>query len=305
MESFLDTDSPALADKSAEEKAAIKKRQHSELMIFRNHCAVQQELLHAIINKAQFSLLIEQQIQLVQIGFPRFTLTFIDSLKSYINTRKNISNAGKNEYDAPLMRQVAAQRELLCAFLSVRLLTISQERSRASQYGKTKLSRAQSIDQESDIAGDLNYFDAEAKKRRKRRRLIMAHHSDSYSQSGVSSYGTHDSPGGASFHPVDGVSHGNGANHTYSSTVGGHYSGTQQYPPPQQQQQYGYQTHSSGVSAPIAAAVGAVGSARPGVAAGSVAPLPRISAPVTLTAEQAQNNPALPLLHKLAALIKK
>jgi hypothetical protein len=197
VDSFLDTESEAAAGKTAEEKAAIKKRQHSELMIFRNHCAVQQELLHALINKALFALLVEQQTQLAQVGFPRFSLQFVETLKSSVQARKNAASVGKTEFDAALVKQVSAQRELVCAFLSVRLQTVSTERSRAAQLNKTtKLSRAQSIDQESEVGSDLNYFDAEAKKRRKRRRLILQHHNDSYSHSGVSSYGTMNSPGG-------------------------------------------------------------------------------------------------------------
>jgi hypothetical protein len=196
VDSFLDTESEAAAGKSAEEKAAIKKRQYSELMIFRNHCAVQQELLHALINKAMFALLVEQQTQLAQLGFPRFSLQFVETLKSCVQARKNAASAVKTEFDAALVKQVHAQRELVCAFLSVRLQTVSTERSRAAQLNKTKLSRAQSIDQESEAGSDLNYFDAEAKKRRKRRRLILQHHNDSYSHSGVSSYGALNSPGG-------------------------------------------------------------------------------------------------------------
>jgi hypothetical protein len=197
VDSFLDTESEAAAGKTAEEKAAIKKRQHSELMIFRNHCAVQQELLHALINKALFALLLEQQTQLAQIGFPRFSLQFVETLKSFVQARKNAGSAGKTEFDTALVKQVNAQRELVCAFLSVRLQTVSTERNRAAQLNKTsKLSRAQSIDQDGEVGSDLNYFDAEAKKRRKRRRLILQHHNDSYSHSGVSSYGTMNSPGG-------------------------------------------------------------------------------------------------------------
>lgn len=182
------------SDLKAEDKAALKKKQHGEVLRFRNHCAVQQELLHALVNKALFTLLVEQQTQLALIGFPRFSNTFVDKLKSYMQNR--LKNASKTEYEAALVQQVTSQRELLCAFLSVRLTTVSVERSRAAQLARPRLSRAASIDHDSEIASDPNYFDAEAKKLRKRRRIITQHHNDSYSHSGVSSYGSYDSPRG-------------------------------------------------------------------------------------------------------------
>ena len=165
------------------------------MLKFRNHCAVQQELLHALVNKALFTLLVEQQTQLAQIGFPRFSTAFVDKLKLYIqNRKKSNNNLHTIEYDAAVVQQVKAQQEILCAFLSVRLNTVSVERARAAQLARPRLSRAASMDQEFDM-NDPNYYDAEAKKLRKRRRIIAAHHNDSYSRSGVSSYAQYDSPG--------------------------------------------------------------------------------------------------------------
>jgi hypothetical protein len=220
VDSFVDTESEAAAGKSAEEKASIKKRQHTELMIFRNHCAVQQELLHALINKSLFALLVEQQTQLAQLGFPRFSMQIVELLKKYIETRKATHNAAKAEFDPALTRQVVVQRELVCALLSVRLHTIHTERSRAAQVTKSKLARAHSIDQEADVTGgDPNYYDAEAKKRRKRRRIILQHHNDSYSQSGVSSYGSMDSPP-RSYAAGDGGTSPDSGTDYYSSAAG-------------------------------------------------------------------------------------
>lgn len=199
MESHTDVDS-----KPASEKAALKKKQHGEVLRFRNHCAVQQELLHALVNKALFTLLLEQQIQLAAIGFPRFSSAFVEKLKLYIQGRKkSANNHHKTEIDAALVQQIASQQELLCAFLSVRLNTVSVERARAAQLARPRLSRAASVGDNDTGAGpaggdlsDPNYYDAEAKKLRKRRRIITQAHNDSYSRSGVSSYGSYDSPGG-------------------------------------------------------------------------------------------------------------
>eukprot|EP01032_Pedospumella_encystans_P011342 gene11342-13191_t len=180
---------------SSAPNAELKKKQQTEVLKFRNHCAVQQELLHALVNKALFTLLVEQQTQLAQIGFPRFSTAFVDKLKLYIqNRKKSNNNLHTIEYDAAVVQQVKAQQEILCAFLSVRLNTVSVERARAAQLARPRLSRAASMDQESDM-NDPNYYDAEAKKLRKRRRIIAAHHNDSYSRSGVSSYAQYDSPG--------------------------------------------------------------------------------------------------------------
>jgi hypothetical protein len=226
------------AGKKEEELAASRKVQAEALARSRNRAAVQQELLHAMINKSLFSLLLEQQTQLATLRFPRFTLSFIETLKAsvlqrslaVVNKSTNTSSAaasaalGHGGYDEAILSHVSTQRALVCALLSVRLDTVSKERSRAAAIGKTRLSRASSIDSahadggrchggaggpyrgtgnghqqqwEGDQRGggdedawgnDINYYDAEAKKLRKRRRLIAQHHNDSYSSSNVSSY---------------------------------------------------------------------------------------------------------------------
>jgi len=124
----------------------LQQNHQAELMRFRNHCAVQQELLHALINKALFTLLLEQQTQLAQIGFPKFSLAFVESLKQYIDGRKKSANsinknnlarhAGWQEFDNNLASHIRDQGILLCAFLSCRLHVVNKERSQYKTLAK-------------------------------------------------------------------------------------------------------------------------------------------------------------------------
>lgn len=348
MDSFVDVDAPATSSngangapaRSTDEKAALKKKQHSEVMRFRNHCAVQQELLHALINKALFALLLEQQTQLARIAFPRFSMTIVEALKSYMNGRKTASMSSANsdhklDFDSTLSSQIAAQQELVCAFLSTRLNTVSMERSRAAQLSKQKLTRASSIDQDSELGGDLNYFDAEAKKRRKRRRIITQHHNDSYSSSAVSSYGAYNSPGGADspraaqsypYHGDQNYRHSDPYQQLYSSSqTQPHYDTRGGYPRgrPQQAPYYNTQADGGGYMHPqarhpagqYAGGRGASGGAGRGSGRGGgafrSAPAGRgavrdfSNAPGAVPPVVVANNPALPMLQKLASLIQQ
>lgn len=100
---------------------------------------MQRELLNCIINKAMFALLMEQQIVLAQMGFPRFNMQFIEALYSFINGRKVGGAAGtlkqsnpqfEYEYTANILDQIAAQRKLVCGFLSLRMFAVNEDRSK-------------------------------------------------------------------------------------------------------------------------------------------------------------------------------
>eukprot|EP00600_Ochromonadales_sp_CCMP1393_P006214 CAMPEP_0174959844 /NCGR_PEP_ID=MMETSP0004_2-20121128/3394_1 /TAXON_ID=420556 /ORGANISM="Ochromonas sp., Strain CCMP1393" /LENGTH=716 /DNA_ID=CAMNT_0016208191 /DNA_START=160 /DNA_END=2311 /DNA_ORIENTATION=+ len=131
----------------------LEQNQQAELARFRNYCAVQQELLLALINKSLLALLIEQQMILTSAGFPRFSNTFTESIKSYIHQRKNslatITTSTNLEFDRTLASHVYDQRLMVCALLSTRLHAVSRERSRAAQLSRTRLARQQSGDSRS------------------------------------------------------------------------------------------------------------------------------------------------------------
>lgn len=172
-------------------------------------------------------MLIEQQVLLTHIGFPRFSTTFINSLQAFVMNRKSSGGGAitkqhhpkQNEFDPVIVETLTAQRALVCALLSTRLHAVRVERSRLqhlhhqqeqqqqmqarSRYNQSHQQQQQQLHGKSDadfynngnndstttnIEVDLDYYNAEAKKRRKRRRIILQNHNDSYSQSTVSSY---------------------------------------------------------------------------------------------------------------------
>ena len=113
--------------KNDEDRKQERKKQLVELERFRSHCNMQQELLYALINKSLFALLIEQQNILSSIGFPSFSLSFIDKLLNHISQLKGKSMGSSSsskvsfELDGMIISQLSLQRTLVCALLSIRL----------------------------------------------------------------------------------------------------------------------------------------------------------------------------------------
>lgn len=136
-----------------------------------NRCAVQREVLYATINKTLFSLLMEQQRLLCELRFPRFSAAFIDNLSLAPKACAAAGPSLQSFFDPAAMAELAQQQRLVCAVLSVRLLDRRTPR----------LQRGFSVDSDTgDSIGD-DYYSAEAKKMRKRRRSVQL---QSYGQNG-------------------------------------------------------------------------------------------------------------------------
>lgn len=178
--------------------------QRIELLRFHNRCAVQRELLHAIIHKALFALLIEQQTLLAKIGFPRFSLAFVRKLEAYVHNRK--ANVGTIKLDAnvafdiPLAVEIESQRKLLCALMSIRLQTVATQRSRLQTQSRHKLQREHSgsLTSSATVPGAGGPHSGQDGRPRsiKKRRIITEHYSDFYGASAAS----HGYPGTVPFH---------------------------------------------------------------------------------------------------------
>lgn len=83
-------------------------------------CAVQRELLQAVINKVLYTLLLEQQRILVTLQFPRFSKTFLPRIEnmSLFTTAPNASSL----FEDLTTREIVSQRKFVCALLSLRLV---------------------------------------------------------------------------------------------------------------------------------------------------------------------------------------
>jgi hypothetical protein len=125
-------------------------------------------MVHAIVNKTLYSLLLEQLRALSHIGFPRATPQLIERLESFMESRRSGSVAQGAEYDPALVKDVLSVKTLLCATLSLRVNLFTPA------VGGLPLKRAGSFggaDYTNEFGPD--YYSLEAKKHRraKRRRL--------------------------------------------------------------------------------------------------------------------------------------
>jgi hypothetical protein len=92
----------------------------------------------SIINKTMYSMLLEQQSILTEIGFPRFNAAFIEQLQSFVERRRVLPSTAQSgqpppvefEYSPVIVDTIANQRKMVCAFLSLRLFAVNEERSR-------------------------------------------------------------------------------------------------------------------------------------------------------------------------------
>ena len=164
-----------------------------ELLRFEKRVAVQKELLNALVNRTMLALLIEQQECLCALRFPRFSPSVLERLRKLATPQRAVAKG----FSAPLQsdweavaKLVGSQQVLVCALLSVRLSVVHKERNRARSFSRQQQRLTLSRDaSDGGVSGDGDYYSLEAKKNRKRRRLIGEHSGgDSYSHSSVSSY---------------------------------------------------------------------------------------------------------------------
>jgi hypothetical protein len=62
----------------------------------RNRCAVQKEVLSAIVNKSMWTVAQEQHRTLIRIGFPGFSLSTLDSLEAHLFGSSNSNSSSSN-----------------------------------------------------------------------------------------------------------------------------------------------------------------------------------------------------------------
>ena len=93
-----------------------------DFKLFENHCHVQLEIIQSTINYTLSNLLIEQQMILYEIGFPRFSLALIQQLKSCITTTTSTSTSNIIKYDTPqILEIINYQKRLVIGLLLLRL----------------------------------------------------------------------------------------------------------------------------------------------------------------------------------------
>ncbi len=124
---------------------------------------MQKELLNAVVNKTMFALLIEQQLCLAELNFPRFSLNFVDRLEKYITPHRGtqtVNDKKNKDFEfSQIVDIIKSQSQLVCALLSIRLTSIQKERTKQQTSNKqaairATLSRENSVDFGSD-SGDL------------------------------------------------------------------------------------------------------------------------------------------------------
>ena len=91
---------------------------------------MQREVLHAAVNKTVYALLMDQQQALIAAEFPRFTPAVVERIQVAIAALKSgetpLSNGvvvgqSANIFEPSLMEELAAQRKIVCAMLSLRV----------------------------------------------------------------------------------------------------------------------------------------------------------------------------------------
>ena len=89
---------------------------------FRSRCAVQREVLHAVVNKTIYSLLMDQQRALVAAGFPRFSTLIVERIQNTMGALKSspssvtatpIANGRPiSNFDSALLDELSVQKNL-------------------------------------------------------------------------------------------------------------------------------------------------------------------------------------------------
>ena len=98
---------------------------------FRSRCAVQREVLHAVVNKTIYSLLMDQQRALVAAGFPRFSTSIVERIQNTMVALKSSPSSvtatpvtgGRpvSNFDSILLEELSVQKKFVCVLLSLRV----------------------------------------------------------------------------------------------------------------------------------------------------------------------------------------
>jgi hypothetical protein len=113
---------------------------------FQSRCEVQREVLHSVVNKVIYSLLMDQQRTLVAAGFPHFSSGTVERIQTVMAALRS-GEQPETKFDGPLLEELSIQKKLVCALLSLRVnlapppdprsgRTGSRERATGSENGK-------------------------------------------------------------------------------------------------------------------------------------------------------------------------
>lgn len=103
----------------AEREAKGDTRTLIERKRFQNRCNVQKEVLISIVNKAMYSLLLDQCKALNELRFPRCTNDMIERIEA--NNNKCLNSNEVNSYDKDLTQTINIMQRYCCSLLSLRI----------------------------------------------------------------------------------------------------------------------------------------------------------------------------------------
>lgn len=162
-----------------------------ELQKFSNRSIVQREVLHAVVNKTLFRILMEQQALLASIQFPYFSDNFVKQLEFLVTNSMNNMNAAFSNIPLEILEVFAKQRLYVNALLSQRFIRNNLMYSSLNVSRIVASQRQSSV--ESDRVGMMNpiyssnniIMDNSNNKKSKRRRSLQKNGISSMNQSFV------------------------------------------------------------------------------------------------------------------------
>ena len=154
---------------------------------------MQREVLHSVVNKTVYSLLMDQQRALVAAGFPRFSSSVMERIQMAMLAVRNGDAPGgtpaaggqpASNFDPTLLKDIAEQKKIMCALLSFRVNLAPNPNQRAGgssrrdgsdagQGAFPPLMRGSSVGSDFHSGGQnskSDYYSQDAKQQRKAKR---------------------------------------------------------------------------------------------------------------------------------------
>ena len=153
---------------------------------------MQREVLHSVVNKTVYSLLMDQQRALVAAGFPRFSSSVMERIQMAMVAVRNGDATGgtpaaagqpASNFDAALLKDIAEQKKIMCALLSFRVNLSPNPNQRSGSSGRRDgsdtvqgpfpLMRGSSVGSDFHSGGQnskSDYYSQDAKQQRKAKR---------------------------------------------------------------------------------------------------------------------------------------
>lgn len=153
---------------------------------------MQREVLHSVVNKTVYSLLMDQQRALVAAGFPRFTSSVMERIQMAMVAVRNGDATGgtpaaggqpASNFDVALLKDIAEQKKIMCALLSFRVNLAPNPNIRGGGAGRRDgsdagqgafpLMRGSSVGSDYHSGGQnskSDYYSQDAKQQRKAKR---------------------------------------------------------------------------------------------------------------------------------------